>query len=82
MTLAIDPNEIDAVLLATGWHEVIDWSFALDGYEYVDGDSGHVLHARGESGVCGTGFSFVDTEGGVMSGPLTAVLAVRRRVRE
>ena len=36
-----------------------------------------VLHSGGNSGVCATGFSFKEEGSGWMSGPLTAVLAVR-----
>jgi len=69
MSLAIDPNEVTAVLLADGWHEVQvlgdnSWSsFDLDSYEYVDAQSDPdrdpiVLVGGGQSGICSVGFTF------------------------
>jgi len=77
MSLAIDPDKVEAVLLADGWHEIT--YFSLDSYEFVEpGESGgsFVLHGGGQSGVCATGFVF--REGSfAYYGPLTAILAVR-----
>jgi hypothetical protein len=36
MSLAIDIDAVTAVLLADGWHEVIDDSFYLDAYEFLE----------------------------------------------
>ncbi len=72
MSLNIEPDRVEEVLLADGWHAVARRTFALDAYEFVDGDE--VLHGAG------TGFSFVeDIDPGqvIVSGPLTSVLAVR-----
>ncbi|RSM73470.1 hypothetical protein DMH04_41400 [Kibdelosporangium aridum] len=77
MSLAIDVDEITAVLLADGWHTVANKSFTLDSYEFVWRDS--TMHGGGQSGVCSAGFEFTDDSGAMLSGPLTAVLAVRRR---
>lgn len=35
MSLAIDVDDVTAVLLADGWHEVANRSFELDAYEYL-----------------------------------------------
>lgn len=78
MSLAIDVDKIHSVLLADGWHGVRDDSFSLDSYEYVwGGQNDMLMHAGGNSGVCATGFQFTDDTGMLISGPLTAVLAVR-----
>jgi len=95
MSLGIDIELVSHVLLADGWHSVVDQSFTLDSYEYFsydhnepdDPDAHHVLHSGGSSGVCATGFCFLarpqqgtdDKPGELIGGPLTAILAVRYR---
>ena len=79
MSLAIDVDEVSAVLLADGWHEVGDQSFSLAAYEYIHG--GATIHKGGEAGLTSTGFRFSDAGGYVMYGPLTAILAVRYNPR-
>ena len=74
VSLNINVDKVQAVLLADGWHEVVGKSFDLDAYEFHDNDV--VVHGGGQSGVCATGFRF-KTKDGVLTGPLTAVLAVR-----
>lgn len=81
MSLAIDPAEVREVLLVDGhWHCVVAGSFTLDAYEFVDGE--FVLHGGGASGVCATGFMFVDRHAAVRDeviivGPLSAIVALR-----
>lgn len=85
MSLAIDVDAVSDVLLADGWHAVANSSFTLDSYEFLwystdeakRTDDPMLLHGGGNSGVCATGFSFTDEDGSVVSGPLTAVLAVK-----
>lgn len=86
MSLAIDIDRIEAVLLADGWHIIAPKSFELDAYEYIreaDRDptkSGTSLWLRfgvGQSPlVPSTGFEFIEA-GFVVAGPITAILAVR-----
>lgn len=77
MSLCIDTDRVQAVLLNDGWHEVLDKSFDLDAYEFVWGSqNGMTVHGGGNSGVCSTGFAF-KVKDGVLAGPLTAILAVR-----
>lgn len=77
MSLAIDVDDVTAVLLADGWHDVADDSFDLDSYEYLH--LGDLLLGGGSvDGVPSTGFRFVGTDGANMAGPITAVLAVKR----
>lgn len=82
MSLAINPELVSAVVLATGRYQVRPGTFDLDSYEYVAPHSnpdrdGMVLHGGGNSGVCATGFDFiVEPDGHRMLGPLTAILAV------
>lgn len=81
MSLAVNPNKIEYALLPDGWHSVVSGSFDIDSYEYVDGD--FVLLGGGRcEGVPSTGFSFVEyaedeRRSFRISGPLTALLAVR-----
>lgn len=77
MSLYIDPRAITEVLLADGWHTVQPKTFDLDSYEF--GYEDFCLHGGGNSGVCATGFEFVDDTGHIINGPLTAILAVRRK---
>ena len=80
MSLAIETDAIEAVLLADGWHNVSQNTFALDAYEYKDG-SRTVLTGGTVAGVVSTGFFFNATDGQAYMGPLTSVLAVRTRSR-
>ena len=79
MSLSIDIGKVFSVLLADGWHDVANDSFVLDSYEYLWREE--LVHGGGDSGVCATGFSFVESyEGmdiGIVAGPLTAIQAVR-----
>jgi hypothetical protein len=93
MSLRIDTDRVVAVLLPDGWHEIEDESFDLDAYEFVEffeeaqpGTSpqqrtANLVHGGGDAtGVTETGYTF--REGGFrVSGPLTAVLAVREEPR-
>ena len=81
MSLAINADDVTAVLLADGWHEVPARSFDLDSYEYQYAN-GLTIHEGGAYGVCANGFEFTTTEGDRMAGPLTAVLAVRHGKRK
>ncbi len=66
--LNIDVETVEAVLLADGWHDVIDASFDVDVYEFNES----------------AGFVFTDAESGrrrTLVGPLTSVLALRLKPR-
>lgn len=80
MSLAIKEEDVYAVLLADGWHEVFESTFVLDAFEITDVNE-DLTHSGGQSGVCATGFRFSshNKEGGVevISGPLTSVIAVK-----
>ena len=69
--LAIREQEVVALLLVDGWHEVEPGSFYIDAYEYIH-DDGSV-----SAGGIGVGFHAEDAERGEMAGPLSSVLAVR-----
>lgn len=85
MSLAIDIDRVSDVLLADGkWYAVADDSFLLDSYEYVHQEV--LVHGGGKSGITSIGFSFVEQGGEhtpegrlVISGPLTAIVAVKSR---
>lgn len=83
MSLAIEVDDVTEVLLADGWHTVLDASFLLDAYEYMWGDD--LLHGGGSGGICATGFSFKEKTLlaiTVVEGPLTAIMAIRRLSRD
>ena len=86
MSLLIDIDKVTAILLADGWHDVFRQedgtsSFDVDSYEYAEVDTDgepHLLHGGGDSGVCAVGFRFQENRlDFCISGPLTAILAVR-----
>jgi hypothetical protein len=81
MSLAINPRAVVTVLLADGWHPVLDQSFDIDSYEFVVPHSGKVetedvLHGGGQSDICASGFVFHAEGGTRIAGPLTSILAV------
>ncbi len=78
--MRINTDAVTAVLIAGTWYEMDDGSFDLDSYEFMDGEGGCCIHGGGASGVCATGYVFKIRGRSVrMSGPLTAVQAVRYR---
>lgn len=86
MSLAIDVDDVEAVLLADArWYSVSAYSFALDAYDYVFED--HLEYNGGrDSASSATGFSFIGKPEGEdgpdahYAGPITAVTAVRRSI--
>lgn len=88
MSLAIDVDLVERVLLADGWHFVVDGTFTIDSYEFEHwppnadhhNDEPLMMHNEGKSGICASGFAFqtLDNENNfvIVAGPLTALLAV------
>jgi hypothetical protein len=74
MSLAIDVDNVAGVLLADGvWYEVAGKSFNLASYEFVHEEE--TIHKGGQSDVTAKGFICKPKgRGGVMYGPLTAIL--------
>ncbi len=72
MSLAIDVTQVRAVMLADGWHRIVDNSFSVGAYEYLQG--GATLSADGRGAV---GYRFKDEAGYVLCGPVTAIFASR-----
>jgi hypothetical protein len=75
MSLAIDVDNVTAVLIAGTWYEVADESFELDSYEYMTGEL--ILHGGGTAGITAAGYRFKTRVGAWMYGPLTAIQSVR-----
>jgi len=80
MSLAINVDDVVAVLLTDGWHEVYGRSFDIDTYEYKTGRE-RFISFDPESGVGVTymGFVFTSSDGDRVAGPMTAIQAVRVR---
>lgn len=80
MSLAIETDDIIEVLLADGWYTVDNESFGIDAYEYMwqagMGDTPMLAGGQSEH-ITSAGFSFTAGDY-IISGPLTAVLAVKR----
>jgi hypothetical protein len=80
MSLEIDVGKVEQVLLADGWHKVADHSLALDSYEFVH--KGQVLLGGGQvTGIPSTGAEWRELDGSICACPLTAVLAVKWKIR-
>jgi len=76
MSLAIDVNKVDMVLLLDGWHEVADDSLDLDAYEYAR--EGRILLEGGSvRGVPTIGATWKEPDGSCVACPITAILAVK-----
>ena len=76
MSLAIDVNGVDAVLLLDGWHQVANASFDVDAYEYAAG--GRMLLEGGTvAGVPTTGATWKEPDGAIVACPITAILATK-----
>jgi len=76
VSLAIDIDKVEGVLLADGWHDVDGASFTVDVYEFVQGEQ--LLVGGGQvAGVPSTGATWRERNGDVLACPLTAILAVR-----
>ena len=80
MSIAINPDRVTKVMVGNAWYGVVDESFLLDSYEYVD-DEMTYLGGGQEALIPATGFTFLTLSGGGgkvvrMSGPMTAIQAV------
>ena len=80
MSLAVDVGKVEQVLLADGWHRVAHQSFDLDAYEFLH--DGHLAMGGGPvRGVPSTGAKWTEQDGSVVVCPVTAVLAVKYKVK-
>lgn len=87
MSLLIETDDITAVLLADGWHEVTDKSFDIDSLEFVWGKrSNGDWHTIYDSRMCDkmsqVGATWAGPDGERFDCPLTSVLAVKRDYRK
>jgi hypothetical protein len=76
MSLHIEVDKVDAVLLADGWHPVDGRSFNLDSYEFHHEDT-DLLRGGAVPGVPSTGATWREPDGTRIACPLTAILAVK-----
>ena len=73
---SIDVAKVRGVLLADGWHEVkTGTSFEVGSYGYMKGGQGVPPQLFDRK----AGFTFMDNHG-LVTGPLTSVLAVRTSI--
>jgi len=78
MSLAIDVDKVEAVLLADGWHLVAEKSFDLDAYEFHH-EKSFILKGGEVEGVPSTGAAWKEADGSRVYCPITAIQAVRIR---
>jgi len=83
MSLAIDIDRVTGVLLSDGWHRVIEQTFLLDSYEFLQAihtPRERVLFGGGSSAlISATGAAWKNVGGEWIACPLSAILAVRYR---
>lgn len=78
MSLHIDVDHVESVLVGNEWYTVADMSFDIDAYEFHHED--YMLQGGGNYGICASGFTFQEAQSGLrMAGPLTAIQAVLYR---
>jgi hypothetical protein len=75
MSLNIDVDKVEAVLLVDGWHRVVKGTFELDAYEYSD-QGNTVLSGGNVQGVPSTGATWKEGDS-IIACPVTAILAVK-----
>lgn len=78
MSLNIEVDDVQQVLLADGWHTVAHDSFEIDAYEFHHLERDRLLGGVAE-GVCSTGAVWTEKDGAQVYCPLTAILAVRTK---
>jgi hypothetical protein len=76
MSLKIEVDSVDAVLLADGWHEVDARSFDLDSYEFHHQDS-TLLGGGSEKNISATGATWREPGGTRIACPIDSVIAVK-----
>lgn len=85
MSLAIDIDEVSEVLLADGWHTVLDDSFYVDAYEMI-GDQGDTFRDVRIDYSGGNGFAFKEPQKGggttYTYGPISSIIAVRTQKKK
>jgi hypothetical protein len=77
MSLAIEIDDVEAVLLADGWHRCEFYererdgeqvsSFTMDSYEFLNAHPNPdrdpmMYHKGGQGGICSTGFLFIEDD--------------------
>ena len=80
MSLAIDTGKVVEVLLGDRWHAVVNGTFVVGSYEFVEG--GKTVFSGGQDPlVTSMAFTFAEADRGghTMTGPLTSVLAVKTK---
>lgn len=84
MSLNINVDDVIEVLLADGWHKVLNDSFDIDAYEYSRPDEDErwgyrtLLGGGQYEGITAVG-AIWEEENGFVCCPVTAILAIRRR---
>lgn len=85
MSLAIEIDKIDAVLLTDGtWYSVEVGTFTIDTYEFIawpsqtarDWGDPETVQPGGHGGITPVGFRFCSDKGWI-KGPLSSVMAIR-----
>jgi hypothetical protein len=80
VSLDIDVDQVEGVLLADGWHTVANSTFELDAYEF-QWQGRACLRGGNETLLPALGARWEEADGARIACPATAVLAVRLRPR-
>jgi hypothetical protein len=76
MSLAIEVSDVVGVLLHDGWHPVVDGSFEIGSYEFVERSIVRVGTGSVE-GISATGATWKEPTGEWLACPFTQIMAVR-----
>jgi hypothetical protein len=78
MSLMISVTDVEHVLLVDGWHQVRDFSFDVDRYEFTEARGRRTLAIGGaEEHVSRTGATWTEPDGAVVVCPLSSILAIK-----
>jgi hypothetical protein len=76
MSLEIQINDVVGVFMDDGWHTVVESSFLIDAYEFLEGE--HPMMGGGMvAGVSDTGARWKEPDGSYVACPVPAIKAVR-----
>lgn len=81
MSLRIDVDDVEAVLIAGRWYEVLNQSFDLDAYEFME-DRNLIFTGGDVDTLSSTGYYFItgtSVKPFTLKGPVTAIQAVRTK---
>ena len=78
MSLYVEIDDVKFVLLADGWHEVVDRSFEMDSYEFHH-EKELRLGGGSDPRMSSVGARWTEKDGASLVCPATSILAIKVR---